>query len=53
VPAAFAAGALIGVATDWLHRGSPGTPTEMACLTWPLLTAIPYLDTAAFPDATE
>ncbi|WP_031479768.1 TetR-like C-terminal domain-containing protein [Streptomyces bicolor] len=30
VPAAFVAGALIGVATDWLRRGCPGTPTEIA-----------------------
>jgi hypothetical protein len=38
-------GALIGVATDWLHRGCPRTPAEMADLTWPLLTR--HLD----PDA--
>ena len=44
VPAAFAAGALIGVATDWLQRGCPRTPAEMAALTWPLLTAPQYLD---------
>ena len=43
VPAAFAAGALIGVATDWLHRGCPGEPAELAERTWPLVTAIPYL----------
>lgn len=39
VPAAFTAGALIGVAADWLQRGCPNTPAEMATLTWPLLTA--------------
>lgn len=39
VPAAFIAGALLGVATDWLQRDSPRTPTEMAELTWPLLVA--------------
>lgn len=39
VPAAFVAGALIGVAADWLQRGCPRTPTEMAALTWPHLTA--------------
>jgi AcrR family transcriptional regulator len=43
VPAAFAAGALIGVATDWLHRGCPGKPAELAARTWPLVTAIQYL----------
>ncbi|MEU4385639.1 TetR/AcrR family transcriptional regulator [Promicromonospora sp. NPDC023805] len=37
VPAAFVAGSLIGVATDWLQRGCPRTPAEMAALTWPLL----------------
>jgi AcrR family transcriptional regulator len=42
VPAAFAAGALIGVATDWLQRGCPHTPAEMAARTWPLLTAHDY-----------
>ncbi|MGW0711647.1 TetR/AcrR family transcriptional regulator [Streptomyces sp. NPDC002643] len=39
VPAAFVAGALIGVATDWLRRGCPRTPSEMALLTKPLLRA--------------
>lgn len=39
VPAAFTAGALLGVATDWLQRDRPRTPTEMAELTWPLLVA--------------
>jgi AcrR family transcriptional regulator len=40
VPAAFAAGALLGVATDWLQRGCPHTPLEMTILTKPLLTAL-------------
>ena len=40
VPAAFVAGALLGVATDWLQRGCPRTPREMTILTQPLLTAL-------------
>jgi AcrR family transcriptional regulator len=40
VPAAFVAGALIGVATDWLQRGCPRTPLEMTTLTKPLLLAL-------------
>ncbi|MFJ9559849.1 TetR/AcrR family transcriptional regulator [Streptomyces fuscichromogenes] len=40
VLAAFVAGALIGVATDWLQRGCPRTPTEMTILTKPLLRAL-------------
>lgn len=40
VPAAFTAGALIGVATDWLQRGCPLSPAEMAALTRPLLMAL-------------
>jgi AcrR family transcriptional regulator len=40
VPAAITAGALIGAATDWLQRGCPRTPAEMAAVTWPLLTAL-------------
>ncbi|MET9966286.1 TetR/AcrR family transcriptional regulator C-terminal domain-containing protein [Streptomyces sp. NPDC006356] len=40
VPAAFVAGALIGVATDWLQRGCPRTPAEMTTLTKPLLLAL-------------
>lgn len=40
VPAAFTAGALIGVAADWLQHGCPRTPAEMAALTWPLLTVL-------------
>ncbi|MEV0147082.1 MULTISPECIES: TetR/AcrR family transcriptional regulator [unclassified Nonomuraea] len=40
VPAAFTAGALIGVATDWLQRGCPRPPDEMAALTRPLLMSL-------------
>ncbi|MDX3108268.1 TetR/AcrR family transcriptional regulator [Nonomuraea angiospora] len=40
VPAAFTAGALIGVATDWLQHGCPRSPAEMADLTRPLLMAV-------------
>jgi AcrR family transcriptional regulator len=40
VPAAFVAGALIGVATDWLQRGCPRTPLQMTILTKPLLVAL-------------
>ncbi|MBR8640217.1 TetR family transcriptional regulator C-terminal domain-containing protein [Streptomyces tuirus] len=40
VPAAFVAGALIGVATDWLQRGCPDTPIEMTTRTKPLLRAL-------------
>ncbi|KAB8194038.1 TetR family transcriptional regulator [Nonomuraea phyllanthi] len=40
VPAAFTAGALIGVATEWLTRGCPRSPAEMAALTWPLFSAL-------------
>jgi AcrR family transcriptional regulator len=40
VPAAFMAGALLGVATDWLQRGCPRTPRELTILTQPLLTAL-------------
>ncbi|MBB5782851.1 TetR/AcrR family transcriptional regulator [Nonomuraea jabiensis] len=40
VPAAFTAGALIGVATDWLQHGCPRSPAEMAALTRPLLMAV-------------
>ncbi|MFC4121744.1 TetR/AcrR family transcriptional regulator [Nonomuraea zeae] len=40
VPAAFTAGALIGVATDWLLHGCPCTPAEMAAQTRPLLMAL-------------
>ncbi|MFI7635418.1 TetR/AcrR family transcriptional regulator [Nonomuraea sp. NPDC049400] len=44
VPAAFTAGALIGVAADWLGRGCPRTPAEMAASTWPLLAALHRVD---------
>ena len=40
VPAAFVAGALLGVATDWLQRGCPRPPREMTILTELLLTAL-------------
>jgi hypothetical protein len=40
VPAAFVAGALLTVATDWLQRGCPRTPREMTVLTQPLLNAL-------------
>ncbi|MET9080895.1 helix-turn-helix domain-containing protein [Streptomyces sp. NPDC004237] len=40
VPAAFAAGALLGVAVDWLQRGCPRTPLEMTIQTKPLLLAL-------------
>lgn len=44
VPAAFTAGALIGVAADWLQRGCPRPPAEMAALTWPLFNALYRVD---------
>ena len=40
VPASFVAGALLGVAADWLQRGCPRTPLEMTILTKPLLIAL-------------
>lgn len=40
VPAAFTGGAIIGVAADWLERGCPRSPAEMAALTWPLFSAL-------------
>src|SRR5262249_21200344 len=40
VPAAFVAGALLGVVADWLQRGCPRTPLEMTILTKPLLIAL-------------
>jgi AcrR family transcriptional regulator len=40
VPAAFVAGALLGVAADWLQRGCPRTPLEMTIVTKPLLIAL-------------
>lgn len=42
VPAAFVAGALVGVATDWLQRGCARTPSEMAMLTWPILSVCQF-----------
>lgn len=44
VPAAFTAGALIGVAADWLQRGCPRSPAEMAALTQPLFSALYRVD---------
>jgi AcrR family transcriptional regulator len=40
VPAAFVAGAILSVATDWLQRGHPGTPLEMTTLTRPHMLAL-------------
>jgi AcrR family transcriptional regulator len=40
VPAAFVAGALIGVAVDWLQHDRPHTPADMAARTWPLFAAL-------------
>ncbi|MEV6157536.1 TetR/AcrR family transcriptional regulator [Nonomuraea sp. NPDC052129] len=53
VPAAFTAGALIGVASDWLQRGCPRTPNEMAASTWPLLAALHHLDGTPVDDAAN
>lgn len=39
-PAAFTAGALVGLASDWLQHGCPQTPDQMAAVTGPLLAAI-------------
>jgi AcrR family transcriptional regulator len=44
VLAAFTAGALIGVAADWLQRGCPQPPAEMAALAWPLFSALYLVD---------
>ncbi|WP_043634127.1 TetR/AcrR family transcriptional regulator [Nonomuraea candida] len=44
VPAAFTAGALIGVAADWLQRGCVHSPAEMARLTWPLFSSLFRID---------
>ncbi|MGW0809684.1 TetR/AcrR family transcriptional regulator [Nonomuraea sp. NPDC002799] len=46
VPAAFTAGALVGVATDWIQRGCPRSPAEMAALAWPLFNALYRVDTS-------
>lgn len=40
VSAAFGAGAIVGVAVDWLQRGCPGTHEEMAALTSPLFNTL-------------
>ncbi|GII05699.1 TetR-like C-terminal domain-containing protein [Planobispora takensis] len=39
VTAAFIAGALVGVAVDWLQDRCPRSPAQMAAVTWPLLNA--------------
>ncbi|MGP3964888.1 TetR/AcrR family transcriptional regulator [Nonomuraea sp. 3N208] len=44
VRAAFTAGAIIGVAADWLQRGCPCPPAEMAALTWPLFAGLYQVD---------
>ncbi|MCG5215860.1 TetR/AcrR family transcriptional regulator [Streptosporangium sp. KLBMP 9127] len=49
VPAAFTAGALVGVAAEWLRRGCPHSPAEMAASTWPLLAALHHLDVGTPP----
>jgi AcrR family transcriptional regulator len=33
--AALIAGALVGTIVDWLHRGCPGTPEQLAVAVWP------------------
>ncbi|WP_214414235.1 TetR/AcrR family transcriptional regulator [Sphaerisporangium fuscum] len=45
ITAAFTAGALIGVATHWLHHQGRRTAAQMAAQTWPLLSAYYHLDT--------
>jgi AcrR family transcriptional regulator len=42
--AAFTAGALFGVAADWLQRGCPQTPDQIAALTYPLLASLHLAD---------
>ena len=42
--AAFSGGAFFGVAIDWVQRECPGTPAEMAALTWPLFAAVLRVD---------
>jgi len=37
--AAFTAGAILGTIIDWLHRGCPGTPNQMATVVAPLLVS--------------
>ncbi|MGA5759516.1 TetR/AcrR family transcriptional regulator [Nonomuraea bangladeshensis] len=39
VTASFTAGALIGVAVDWLEHGCPRPPATMAAAIWPLVNA--------------
>jgi AcrR family transcriptional regulator len=54
VPAAFVAGALLGVAADWLQRGCLRTPLEMTILTKPLLIALrPGTGTPPTPQGSE
>jgi AcrR family transcriptional regulator len=53
VAAAFTAGALIGVATDWLQRGCHRTPADMAALTWPLVGALQPLYVPEGADQVE
>jgi AcrR family transcriptional regulator len=38
--AALIAGALVGIAVDWLHHGCPGSPEELAAAVWPQLLGI-------------
>jgi AcrR family transcriptional regulator len=52
VVAAFTAGALIGVAADWLQRGCPRPPSEMAALTWPLIAAVHPIPVRQTPSRT-
>src|SRR5262249_50683162 len=53
VPAAFAAGALLGGAADWLQRGCPRTPLQMPPLTKPLLVALRGTVTPPTPQGSE
>jgi len=53
VPAAFVAGALLGVAADWLQRGCPRTPLQMTTLTKPLLVALRGTVTPPTPQGSE
>ena len=51
---AFVAGALLGVAADWLQRGCPRTPLQMTILTKPLLIALrPGPGTPPTPQGSE
>jgi Transcriptional regulator C-terminal region len=50
--AAFVAGALVGTVVDWLRRGCPGTPEELASAVWPkLLGAVSAEGRSVSPDA--